>query len=67
MNTKENCYFYIEENEETTEKSISVCCIECQKNRNKNDEWFWDGGVRGYGKFEINCKICGKKINSEDK
>lgn len=61
---KEDCYFYIEENEEKNESLISVCCTECQKNRNKNNEWFWAGKIRGYGKFEVICKICNKKINS---
>lgn len=54
----ENCYFNVSNNK------INVICVSCYSKNliKKEDCWFWDGKIKGYGPFKYKCKFCNKII-----
>ena len=63
MKIQEDCYFYIDPTKPEEERRIEAKCVSCQKEEDAG--WFWNGKIKGYGKFEIKCSVCGKIINEE--
>lgn len=61
MKIQEDCFFYIDPNGVGDEKHILARCVNCQKETDEG--WFWDGSIKGYSKYPINCSVCGKFIN----
>lgn len=69
MEIKLDCYWYIDGRVPENERKMLACCTECYKNNKLIDEkgnkagWFWQGSIRGYGDYDLNCSICNKIIN----
>ena len=48
----EDSYWYVEDD------VVKAMCVECGSKRPKPGLWYWEGTVRGYGDYDLNCSIC---------
>jgi hypothetical protein len=64
--TKEDCYFWIDEKLPENEQKINILCEKCQL-KNPDLGWFWEGSKLGYGPFDFICSKCNHIIHSKSK
>jgi hypothetical protein len=73
MKVQEDSYWYIDGRVPEEEQTMLAACTECYKNNKLVDEygnkvgWYWPGSSRGYGDYDLKCKLCGKFIHLRDK
>jgi len=53
-----DCYFIIADEN----LPIVTVCTDCLKTNDEN-AYFWQGSVKGYGNYDLECSLCQKSIN----
>ncbi len=67
MNTKMDCYFFVDVTIPEEDRTISSLHVECRNEKMPDVGWFYQGSVEGYGPFEYKCALCGGIIHSANK
>lgn len=63
-----DCYFYLDMAQPEETRKMQTFCINCMENLKLEEAYFWQGSVRGYGEYAINCNKCDVLIhNPEEK
>ena len=52
MFVQEDSYWFVEND------VVKAMCIECASKSPKSNLWFWEGSIRGYGDYDLNCSVC---------
>ena len=52
MFVQEDSYWFVEDD------VVKAMCAECASKISKQNLWFWEGSVRGYGDYDLNCSVC---------
>ncbi len=52
MFVQEDSYWYVEDG------IVRAMCLECASKSSRSGLWFWEGNVRGYGDYDLNCSVC---------
>jgi|APGre2960657404_1045060.scaffolds.fasta_scaffold17943_4 hypothetical protein len=59
----QDCYFFMNMEEPEEERKMHAFCVSCIKKRQHESALFWQGSLRGYGKYKIICKDCNLTIH----
>lgn len=59
-----DCYFYLNIDVPEDDRFMETYCSECTSKLQLNEVFFWQGSIRGYGDYKIDCKNC--KISIHD-
>lgn len=59
----EDCYFYIDYAIPEEERTMSVLCVDCRKEKMPDTGVFYQGSRNGYGPFDFQCEICKKFVH----
>lgn len=58
---KNDCYWFVKETE--NESCMAACCVACGEKHNLG--MFWEGSLRGYGSYDLNCEMCNTVIHKQ--